>query len=121
MAAPTICDQIKTSTIYQLGNYKPDQIISCSLENTNFMRTALSPLGVLEVVIRNLSFLALMLSVLGITIGSLKLIESAGNKTKLDAGKNILLYSIIGLILSLTAPQILIIVFNVLGYKPPAL
>lgn len=117
----SVCNDIKEATIYELGNYKPDQIINCSLENSNFFRTAISPLGIIEVITRNISYLALMLSILGLVIGSLKVIESAGNKTKLDAGKNIILYSLLGLILSLTAPQILIIVFNALGYKPPSL
>jgi len=113
------CQALKDANIFGIGSFSPDQIIKCSLEDTNFMSTAISPLGVIEVIITNLSFLALMLSVLGIAIGSLKVVESAGNKTKLDSGKNILLYSILGLILSLTAPQILVIVFNALGYKPP--
>lgn len=114
-----VCDDIKNSNVYELGSFSPKDLIYCSLDGSNFLNTSISPLGVIEFIVKNLSYLALLLSILGLVIGSLKVVESAGNKTKLDAGKNIMLYSILGLILSLTAPQILIIVFNILGYTPP--
>jgi hypothetical protein len=100
---------------FELGGLSPQEIIDCSLNNSTYRAGSVSPFDIVYFITQWLSYLAYFLCVIGFVVGIINIVTSAGDKTKLSSGKNILKLSAIALIIVLLGSQILLIIMRELG------
>ncbi len=100
---------------FDLGGLSPQEIIECSLNESTYRAGSLSPNEIVYFITQWVSYLAYFLCIIGFVVGIINIVTSAGDKTKLSNGKNILKLSAIALIIVLLASQIRTIVFTEFG------
>ena len=104
---------------WQFGDCEPGQIVALALRGQGFRTESLSPLYIVDFISTQLAYLAYLLGVIGIIVGSILLITSSGDKTKQSNGKNVITMSVLAIIIVLFVYNILKIVLNIFGYTPP--
>lgn len=110
--------ECNTRNPLDLGELDPSQIIECGLAGGRFRTDSMSPLDIVLFITNQLAYIGYLLCLVGFAVGLINVITSAGDKTKLSNGKNILMLSGLAIIIILLAQNILIIVMNIFGFKP---
>jgi NhaP-type Na+/H+ or K+/H+ antiporter len=101
---------------FELGGLSPQDIINCGLSEGSYASGSMSPAEIIAFITTWISYLAYFLCLIGFIVGFISIISSAGDKTKLSNGKNILKFSSIAFIFVLMATQILVIILDIFGY-----
>jgi len=102
-------------TLPELQNSSFSDLVDCAVPSA--ARTvAISPYGILVLVINFIAIIAVALSVLGIVLGLLWIATSAGNKDKIKDAQNTLKNSIIALIVTILAERILKLLLTQFGF-----
>ena len=103
----------RTVTILQYSSFS--DLVKCAVPDA--ARTvAISPYGILVLVINFIAIIAVALSVLGIVLGLLWIATSAGNKTKYEEATKTLKNSVIALIVTILAERILKLLLTQFGF-----
>jgi hypothetical protein len=110
------CDT--SSNIWQLKDKSFSDLAGCATpEAVASVTTAKSPYQIISLIITFTGGLAISLSILGIIIGIIYAVTSAGNKTKFTSATNTIKNSIIALIITVTATLILNLLLNQFGFN----
>ena len=99
--------ELKTSTFSDL--------VDCAVP-TAARTTAISPYGILVLIINFIAAIAVALSVLGIVLGLLWIATSAGDKNKYKDATNTLKNSVIALVVTILAERILKLLLTQFGF-----
>ena len=102
---------------FELWELDPQQVIECGLDPTKYKSGSMSPAEIVSFISTNLAYFAYLLCLVGFAVGIINLVTSAGDKTKMSNGKNILKLSAIALVITILAQTILTIVLNTFGYS----
>jgi hypothetical protein len=102
-------------TVTDLKNSTFSDLVDCAVP-TAARTTALSPYGILVLVINFIAGIAIALSVLGIVLGLLWIATSAGDKTKYQNATNTLKNSVIALVVTILAERILKLLLTQFGF-----